>query len=87
MPDDTALHRYYAAFPNMSWKWRTRPKTKGWEAEVKVSDSVGMSGGWWSSEGDTEQDALDRAIHHAISYHRWRHPPAGANDPRPSLYH
>ncbi|PZU58548.1 MAG: hypothetical protein DI547_09360 [Sphingobium sp.] len=62
------LLREYAAGRGFAFAWET-VKAERWVADVSLGAPT-ASRAWWRAEGDTEQEALNRASDRAIAF--WR---------------
>lgn len=70
MPLDLTLFDKLQALPRMQCHWRTRKMQEGWVAQCKAgADPDRLI--TWQARGDTEQEALDRAVDHALEYWSW----------------
>jgi hypothetical protein len=79
MPDPSRLIAY-AEKHNCAWRWKTERKGGKWEASAMLDAQDGRPAPIYSSGlMDDEQEALDRAIGHAIDNQRWSKRPVGTS--------
>jgi hypothetical protein len=72
MPANPSRLIAYAETCRCEWRWETKRKGDGWEGVAQLIPGPDDPKPRFSAVADTEQEALDRAIRHAIDHDAWR---------------